>query len=60
VFLKGNDAHDYKFSAAVLEDYALISPGWRDRFLSASVHYLKGSQSPDNGLVERVRSALKG
>jgi hypothetical protein len=60
IFTKAMDAHDYKFSAAVLEDYALISPGWRDRFLSASVHYLKGSQSPDNGLVERVRSALKG
>ena len=27
VFLKGNDAHDYKFSSAVLEDYYNISPG---------------------------------
>lgn len=60
IFLKGNDAHDWKFSSAVLEDYSHLSPGWRDRFLAASVHYLKGSQSPDNGLLQRVRTALKG
>ena len=59
IFTKAMDAHDYKFSAAVLEDYALMSPGWRDRFLAASVHYLKGSQSPDNGLVQRIRAAFQ-
>ena len=26
VFLKGNDAHDYKFSSAILEDYYHASP----------------------------------
>jgi hypothetical protein len=60
IFMKGNDAHDWKFSSAVLEDYAQLSPAWRDRFLAASVHHLKGSQAPDNGLVARVRTALKG
>jgi hypothetical protein len=60
IFLKGQDAHDWKFSSAVLEDYSHLSPGWRDRFLAASVHYLKGSQAPDNGLLQRVRTALKG
>jgi hypothetical protein len=60
IFMKGVDAHDWKFSSAVLEDYAQLSPAWRDRFLAASVHHLKGSQSPDNGLVARVRGALKG
>ncbi|MBI3856326.1 MAG: hypothetical protein HY293_11610 [Planctomycetes bacterium] len=60
IFMKGMDAHDWKFSSAVLEDYSHLSPGWRDRFLAASVHYLKGSQGPDNGLVQRVRAALKG
>jgi hypothetical protein len=44
----------------VLEDYSHLSPGWRDRFLAAGVHYLKGSQNNDNGLVQRVRAALKG
>ena len=58
IFTKGLDAHDYKFSAAILEDAAHLSPPWRDRFLAASVHHLKGSQSPDNGLVARIRQAL--
>jgi len=60
IFTKGMDAHDYKFSAAILEDSALLAPAWRDRFLAASVHHLKGSLSPDNGLVLRIREALKG
>ena len=34
VFLKGNDAHDYKFSSAVLEDYYHVSPEWRDMYLA--------------------------
>jgi hypothetical protein len=58
VFLKGNNAHDYKFSSAVLEDYQNISPGWRDRFLAASVFNLRGSGDADNGLVKRTRAAL--
>ena len=60
IFMKGQDAHDWKFSSAVLEDYWALSPTWRDRFLAASVHHLKGSQAPDNGLVGRLRTALKG
>ncbi|HVR84560.1 MAG TPA: hypothetical protein VMU54_09630, partial [Planctomycetota bacterium] len=60
IFQKGQDAHDYKFSTAILEDSVLLSPAWRDRFLAASVHHLKGSGSPDNGLVPRIREALKG
>jgi hypothetical protein len=59
IFLKGRDAHDYKFSSAVLEDYYHVSPGWRDRFLAASMFHLRGSQGPDNPLVQRVRSAFK-
>ena len=31
VFLKGDDAHDYKFSSAVLEDYYHVSPDWRNQ-----------------------------
>ena len=58
VFLKGNDAHDYKFSSAVLEDYHHLSPPWRNRYLAASLFYLPGSGSPDNALVQRIRSAL--
>jgi len=58
VFLKGNDAHDYKFSSAILEDYYHISPVWRDKYLAANVFMLPSSADPDNGLVERTRAAL--
>ena len=37
VFLKGNDAHDYKFSSAMLEDCDNASPGSRDRYLASSL-----------------------
>ncbi|MBI4585272.1 MAG: hypothetical protein HY717_14760 [Planctomycetes bacterium] len=60
VFLKGNDAHDYKFSSAVLEDYYHVSPALRNRFLASSFSLLPGSREPDNRLVQRTREALKG
>ncbi|MEO8493877.1 MAG: hypothetical protein ABI614_02320 [Planctomycetota bacterium] len=59
LFVKGRDAHDYKFSAAVLEDFGHVSPAWRDRFLALSVFNLKGTGHPDNALVKRTRSALQ-
>src|ERR1043166_7056473 len=58
VFLKGNNSHDYKFSSAVLEDYAHLSPGWRDRFLAASVFNLRGAGDKDNELAKRTRASL--
>jgi hypothetical protein len=58
VFLKGNDAHDYKFSSAVLEDYYHVSPEWRDVYLASNVFKLRSSQDRDNALVERTRAAL--
>jgi hypothetical protein len=58
VFLKGNDAHDYKFSSAVLEDYYHTSPEWRDVYLATSVFRLNGASEPDNQLVKRIRSAF--
>lgn len=60
VFMKGDDSHDYKFSSAVLEDYAKVSPAWRDRFLASSVYKLHGSGEKDNRLVARTRAALQG
>lgn len=60
VFLKGTNAHDYKFSSAVLEDYAHLSSPWRERLLAASVFSLRGSGAPDNDLVKRTRAALAG
>ena len=58
IFVKGQNAHDYKFSSAVLEDFGNISPAWRDRFLAASVFLLRGSGAKDNTLVARARAAL--
>lgn len=59
IFLKGTNAHDYKFSSAVLEDYYQVSPQWRARYLAASVFNLRGSGAPDNELVKRTRGALQ-
>src|SRR5262249_33210560 len=58
IFLKGNDAHDYKFSSAVLEDYYQVAPALRDRYLAASCFMLRGAADPDNRLVQRTRAAL--
>jgi hypothetical protein len=59
VFLKGTNAHDYKFSSAVLEDFNHVSPAWRDRYLATSVFNLRGPIGPDNQLVKRTREALQ-
>ncbi len=59
VFLKGTNAHDYKFSSAVLEDFYHVSPNWRNRYLASSVFNLRGSKQRDNALVERTRMALR-
>jgi hypothetical protein len=58
IFLKGTDSHDYKFSSSVMEDASFVSPEWRDRFLAASLFWLKGSETPDSPLVKRTRAAL--
>ncbi len=55
---KGDNAHDYKFGSAVLEDYQYLTPEWGHRYLAASVPGLHGSASPDHGLVARTRAAL--
>jgi hypothetical protein len=58
MFIKGSNAHDYKFSSAVWEDFKNVSPAWRNRYLAASVFQLRGSGDRDNPLVERTRAAL--
>jgi hypothetical protein len=54
-----DDAHEYKFLAAILEDAACVSPAWRPHLLAASVHYFHGQQTPDNPVMEHVREALQ-
>lgn len=58
IFLKGSNAHDYKYSSAILEDYYNVSPGWRDRCMAGGLSLLKGSAGNDNRLVERTRAAF--
>ncbi len=58
IFLKGTNAHDYKFSSAVLEDYYHVSPGWRDIYFASNMFNLRGSAGADNQLVARTRAAL--
>ena len=58
IFAKGDDAHDYKFSSAVLEDFYHVSPAWRDKYLATAVFNLTGSQARDNALMQRARAAL--
>ncbi|RMF37477.1 MAG: hypothetical protein D6753_17510 [Planctomycetota bacterium] len=58
VFVKGNDAHDYKFSSAVLEDYYALSPQFRAPFLSNAAYLLPSPDDPDNGLVAQIQQAL--
>lgn len=60
VFLKGDDAHDYKFSSAVLEDYYNVSTAARDQYLAANIFNLPSTASKDNQLVGRIRDALRG
>jgi hypothetical protein len=60
VFLKGNDAHDYKFSSAVFEDYYHLAPAMRNRFLASALSYLPSSGAADSKLIPRIRAALPG
>lgn len=58
VFLRGKNAHDYKYTSAVLEDFAHVSPGWRNDYLALSVFNLRGSEDRQSDLVDRTRVAL--
>src|SRR5262249_23200752 len=53
-----DDAHEYKFLAAILEDAAWVSPAWQPHLLAASVHYFHGKQTPDNPVMQQVQAAL--
>ena len=58
IFLKGDDAHDYKFSSAVLEDVYALPPALRPAFMAASMFHFRGSGDSDNNLIRRARAAL--
>jgi hypothetical protein len=58
-FFKGDNTHDYKFTAAVFEDFEHVAPQWRDRFLASCMYIFRGSADRDIPLVDRARTALK-
>ncbi len=58
IFAKGSDSHDYKFSAAALEDYYAVAPRWAPYYLASSMFNLRGTGHADNKLVKRTRDAL--
>jgi hypothetical protein len=58
VFLKGDDAHDYKFSSAIFEDYYHVSPQWRNEYLALNMFKLRSATGDDNSLVQRTRAAF--
>ncbi len=58
VFFKGNDSHDYKFSTATIEDYAHVSPMWRNHVLAAAMFNFKGNGENDSGVAKRVKAAM--
>lgn len=58
IFMKGTDAHDFKFAASAFEDIQHASPSIRNQLLAASVYYLKGTTDKDSPLLEKTREAL--
>jgi hypothetical protein len=60
IFTKGRDAHDYKYSAAIFEDYGLVAPAWRPHMLATAVYYMRGSDLADSEVMKRAREAARG
>lgn len=58
IYLKSTNAHDYKFSSAVLEDYHHVSPNWRNAYLASSLFLLRGAGEKTNEIVGRTRAAF--
>ena len=56
---KGDDAHDYKFGSAVMEDYRHVSPDFQKHYLAASMMWLCGSGDRENPLVGRTLAAFR-
>jgi hypothetical protein len=59
IFTKGRDVHDYKYAAAIFEDYSLVDPAWRPHMLATAVYNLRGSQLEDSPLMQRAREVAR-
>jgi len=58
IFSRGTNSHDYKFSAAVLEDFFHTTPAWRKRFLATGMFNLTGAGGRETELCRRTRELL--
>lgn len=58
VALKGNGAHDFKFTSAALESFRYVSEAWRGRYLACGAMHFCGPNQRDNAVVGRTRAAL--
>ena len=59
LFRKATDAHDFKYAAAIFEDYALVSPQWRPSMLATAVYNLRGSEHPDSRVMRQARESVQ-
>ena len=59
IFSKGRDAHDYKYAAAIFEDYALVDPVWRPHMLATAAYNLRGSDLTDSKVMQHARDVVR-
>lgn len=59
VFTKCTEHHQYKWPAAVFEDYGRVSPEWRPHMAATAMYYLRGTGHPDSPVIERALEELK-
>jgi hypothetical protein len=58
VITRANEAHDYKYPAAIFEDYRLVSAEWRPHMLATAIYYQHGSDAPESAILKRAREAV--
>ena len=59
IFHKGRDSHDYKYGAALWEEFLWSTePKWRNHLVAASMFNFPGAKTPDSPLMIRARDAL--
>lgn len=59
LFAKARESHDFKYAAAIFEDFSLVAPVWRPHMLATATYYLRGSSAPNSKVVERARDVLE-
>jgi hypothetical protein len=59
IFHKGRDSHDYKYGAALAEEFLWSTePKWRSQIAAAATFNFPGAKTPDSPLMDRARAAV--